>query len=347
MNALKIAIIVTDFTLGGIQNYVRGNAKLLKEMNCKVYIIAINEAFAFEDFDVISLNSSKSFKKPLIIKQFINDNSIDIIMDHRTKLSFFKQKVYDFLLRKTSKVQFIHSANFNLYFYKYQWLNKLAYKHTTVFISVSKHINQLLSQKIKVESDVLYHYLEQKDEIVNQNNKKDIIFVGRFENAVKDLDFLLNAYKLSELYLKNVAFHFIGDGTDKSLISEFAVKNNLTNFIRIHSTENDLTIRYQNAKVVVLASNFEGFPLVLMEALQNGTPVLTTPFNGSVYELVQHNFNGIIVEKNVNTFADALNKIYCNNYFYQTLLQNIQQNKAFFTKEMAMEKWLQIFKRIT
>ncbi|WKW45838.1 glycosyltransferase [Myroides sp. JBRI-B21084] len=346
MNAIKIAILVTDFTLGGIQNYVRTNAKLLKEMKHKVSIIAINDAHVFEDFEVISLNKLSAYKKPLFIRQFINDNSIDVLMDHRTKLSFIKHKIYDFLLRKTPKIQFIHSANFNLYFYTYCLLDKLAYKHTAIFISVSKHINQLVNQKLNKESDVLYHFIEQNTENDYKNNKKDIIFVGRFENNVKDLTFLLNAYKISELHLKNVAFHFIGDGNDKNLISEFALKNNLTNFIQLHAAENDLETSYKQAKVVVLASHFEGFPLVLMEALHYGTPVITTPFNDSVFELVQHNFNGIVVEKKLDSFADALNKMCCNDQFYNTLLQNIEKHNDLFTKDIAIKKWETIFEKL-
>lgn len=338
MNTLKTLIIVTDLTLGGIQNYVRASANLLKEMNHKVFIIAINEAYKFKDIETISLNNYSSYKKPLFISQFIKENAIDVVMDHRTKSNILKQKVYDFLLRKTPKIQFIHSAHFDFYFYSWKVLNQFAYKHTTTFVSVSNYIDQLVSKEVTAKHQVLYHYFD--DLAVHQNqDKKDILFVGRFENDVKDLTFLLEAYHLSELHVQNVQFHFVGSGKDAALIKQFAANHNLEQKIVVHAATNDIAPFYQNAKVVVLASHFEGFPLVLMEALHHGTPVITTPFNNSVYELVKHQQNGLIVEKQLDIFAESLQKMFHNEELYNELLKNTQFFNEKFSKENAIKQW--------
>lgn len=341
LKQLNLLIIVTDLTLGGIQNYVRASAKLLQQMHHNVYIIAINDAHLLQGIDVLSLKKVPSYHKPFFIKRFIKTHYIDGVLDHRTKLNLLKQKVYDVLLKNTPKIQFVHSANCEMYFYKSKSLTKWAYKNTDLFIGVSKFIKQLVQQQVGAPCEVLYHFFEENKVSMPPQLyvRKDLLFVGRFEDEVKDLKFLLSAYLQSGLYKKQVKFHFVGAGNDKTLIEEFAKEHNLEEYVLLHAATTNLTTFYQRAKVVVLASNFEGFPLVLMEALHNGAPVITTVFNPSVYELVTHKYNGLIVDKDLNNFTNALLNVYDNQHLYATLLSNNENEDERFSKKVAQQKW--------
>ncbi len=342
MKQNKILILVTDLRLGGIQNYVRSLAALLSEMHYDISVIAINDAQNQETENVISLKNLKSFQKPLYIRRFVKEKGIDLILDHRTKSNFIKWKIYDLLLKKTPKIQFIHSANLKLYFYKNKYLNQFVYQNTQLFVSVSKYIDDLVRQQIDAKFAVGYYFFENNKKTQDDDVplKKDILFVGRFDDAVKDLKFLLQCYLHSELYLQNVKFIFLGAGKDQSLIESFVKENNLENYIQIHPPVKETSPYYHKAKVVVLASRFEGFPLVLLEALYHKTPVVTTEFNTSVYEIVQPDWNGIVTEKEVHLFSDALKKIYNDTDFYDQLLHNVQTPlSTTFSKENAKLVW--------
>lgn len=344
MKQINTLIIVTDLTLGGIQNYVRTLSNLLVEMKHKVFIIAINEAYLFEKAEVISLKDYRSFKKPLFIKRFVKKNEIDVVLDHRTKSNLVKQKVYDCILKNVPKVQFVHSANLDMYFYKTKWLNQLAYKNTKMFVSVSEYINELVQKQIKSTYEVAYYFFDLNKVSYDKNtNKQDVLFVGRFDNEVKDLDFLLNAYKDSELHSEKIKFHFVGAGKDEQLIRGFTERNKLEDFIIIHKATDDLKEFYRKAKIVVLASNFEGFPLVLLESMFNKTPVLTTFFNPSVQEIIIPNKNGIVVEKELTQFTEALKQVFHDSEFYNHLIENLSPFNTNFTKETAKIKWKTIF----
>lgn len=345
MKRNKILIIVTDLQLGGIQNYVRALAALLSEMHFNVFIIAINDAQNQGSENIISLKKLKSFQKPLYIRRFLKENEIDLILDHRTKSNFIKWKIYDFLFRKTPKVQFIHSANLKLYFYNNKYFNQLMYQNTQLFVSVSKYIEQLVGQKTDTKLEVGYYFFQKNEKLIENTGslKKDILFVGRFDDAAKDLNFLLHAYLHSELYLQNIRFIFLGAGKDQLLIENFAKENNLENHIKICAPVKDTSPYYHRAKTVVLASRFEGFPLVLLEALYHKTPVITTEFNASVYEIIQSDYNGIVTEKNIPAFSDALKKIYNDAVFYEQLLLNVQTPlSATFSKDNAKLVWEKI-----
>ncbi|MBA5791368.1 glycosyltransferase [Flavobacterium sp. xlx-214] len=345
MKQTKILIIVTDLTLGGVQNYVRKSAMLLYEMGYNVSIIAINESHPFKNINTISLIKYKSFQKPFFIRKFVKENAVDLILDHRSKSNFIKQKVYDALLSKTPKAQFIHSANLKMYFYQLKWLNTIVYKNTDVFVSVSEFIDGLVKKQINRNSTVAYYFFDfTKHNNTSTNGiKKDILFIGRFDNDAKDLLFLLEAYKQSKLNEQNIRFNFLGAGKDEVLIIDFVKENHLEHCISINKPVEDTSAFYKSAKAVVLASNFEGLPLVLLEALYYNTPVITTIYNPSVFEIVKHDVNGLIVEKNRAAFANALQTFFLNDNYYEKWMQrNTEMLPKHFTKENAKLIWIKI-----
>lgn len=346
MNQNKILILVTDLEMGGIQNYARAQAKLLSQMQFDVYTIVINKTQDEESEHLIGLNHLKSYQKPLYIKKFIQKNKIQLLLDHRTKSNFVKGKIYDFLLRSIPKIQFIHSANLKLYFYSSRLLNQLLYQNTTSFITVSKHIQHLVQKQTNKSVEVVYHFFDQKRaEAVGAKNRNYLLFIGRFDDEVKDLHFLLKSYLASDLHKKDIKFLFVGDGKDKSLITHFAKEHQLVDFIKIYPIEKTPDSYYQHAKAVVLASHFEGFPLVLLEAVFHNTPVVTTAFNPSVHEIVLTEMNGLIVDKKIDTFAMALRKIEEDTDFYAHLLQHTQAPMSdLFTKSHAINNWSKLLK---
>lgn len=347
MNNNKILILVTDLQLGGIQNYVRAQIKLLSELQGAVYTIVINETQEEESEYLISLNHLKSYQKPLFIKNFIRKNKINLLFDHRTKSIFIKGIIYDFLLRKTPKIQFVHSANLQLYFYSSHFLNRLLYQHTQLFVAVSKHIQHLVQQQINVPVEVVYYFFEPKSKAtVKVENRNYLLFVGRFEDEVKDLRFLLQSYLNSGLHKKGIQFLLVGAGKDQDLILNFAKEHQLVHAIEIHPPVTDLEAYYQHAKAVVLASHFEGFPLVLLEALYHHTPVITTNFNPSVYEIVTPNKNGLVVDKKLDLFVESLKKIEEDTHYYSQLLENTQAPlPEAFSKASVKKRWLQILEK--
>lgn len=103
----------------------------------------------------------------------------------------------------------------------------------------------------------------------------DLLFVGRLEEESKGIFRLLEIMK--EFLEEGQTFHLsiIGDGKDKKRYEQYKKDNHLSNVTFLGSKSNPYPYM-KKAKLLLLPSYYEGFPLVAIESLTLGTPVLTT-----------------------------------------------------------------------
>ena len=127
-----------------------------------------------------------------------------------------------------------------------------------------------------------------------KNRSPVMLAVGRL-HPVKDHVFLIRACEL----LKNRGVPFTcviaGDGPERKSIETLIGELKLDGHVRLagHLSAQQLDACYAGADLVVLTSRSEGIPLVLMEAMVRGKPVLAPAITG-IPELVIHGQNGFL-----------------------------------------------------
>jgi UDP-D-galactose:(glucosyl)LPS alpha-1,6-D-galactosyltransferase len=124
--------------------------------------------------------------------------------------------------------------------------------------------------------------------IKNSVKQDNFIYIGRIENKQKRLDVLMHA--LTQLNGK-WTLDIIGDGPSIAEIKQSAEMLNLYNQIKWHGWEEDPWNSVKDASVLILSSDFEGFALILIEALARGVPVISSNWNGAG-EIVNEDKNG-------------------------------------------------------
>ncbi|MFA5025601.1 MAG: glycosyltransferase [Candidatus Shapirobacteria bacterium] len=102
----------------------------------------------------------------------------------------------------------------------------------------------------------------------------DILFVGRIDDQ-KNLPLFLKIINLVKKDLPRIVVKIVGDGDDRIKIEKLIKKLSLQKNVEIIKPTLNTTQYYSNSKVFLLSSNYEGFPLTLMEAISCGClPVL-------------------------------------------------------------------------
>lgn len=141
------------------------------------------------------------------------------------------------------------------------------------------------------------------------NDVRVLMFVGRLEQvkrvdrAVECLPFLRDSSK---------RFHLIiaGDGTKRSFLEELVTAQGLGNVTFLgHVQHDELPALYNMADLLLLPSEMEGAPMVILEALACGTPVVASRVGG-VPDVIQDGVNGMtLVDIAPEPFAKAIEHV--------------------------------------
>jgi len=150
------------------------------------------------------------------------------------------------------------------------------------------------------------------------NNLPIIGMVANFRSQ-KDYKTLLAAFSIlmkigikSELWL-------VGDGPTRADLQKLANELEIESYVRFLGTVSDLSEIYKRFDVFVLSTHYEGHPLVILEAMSFGLPVVATRIS-SIPEVIKEGKNGLLVNpEDANDLAQALRKILTNDLLFSQL----------------------------
>ncbi|SDF31138.1 glycosyltransferase [Limimaricola pyoseonensis] len=122
-----------------------------------------------------------------------------------------------------------------------------------------------------------------------------LLFVGRLA-AVKGVPVLLQALAAARRDRPGLRLDLVGDGPERAAIERLAAALGLGEAVRFHGYLGQAEVARMLAETgtLVLPSFAEGVPVVLMEAMAAGRPVIATRVGG-VAELVRHDETGLLV----------------------------------------------------
>lgn len=115
-----------------------------------------------------------------------------------------------------------------------------------------------------------------------------LIYIGRIDNKQKRLDVLFHALSLLH---GTWELHLFGEGTDEQMLKELAIKLGISNHLIWFGWRDNPWDNVNSASLLVLSSDYEGFGLVIVEALARGVPVIATNCEGPK-DIIQNGING-------------------------------------------------------
>ncbi len=118
-------------------------------------------------------------------------------------------------------------------------------------------------------------------------------FVGQLDER-KGLDNLLPAFKQLTHEIPEAVLLMVGTGALQQRIETFITQNRLERNIHLTGFRNDIPNMMRTIDLLVLPSWWEGFGIVIIEAMAAGKPVVTTNVS-SMPEIVIHQETGLVV----------------------------------------------------
>lgn len=147
-----------------------------------------------------------------------------------------------------------------------------------------------------------------------KNNKANIRFlsVGRFTSQ-KGFDLLLESFKNVLEMIPLAQLTIVGDGEDYEFIKKRSEELCISNNIHLPGLTNDVSYYYEHNDIYVLSSRFEGFGLVITEAMSYGMPIISFDCPTGPREIIKNNEYGILVNSNnTNLLSDKMIELASN-----------------------------------
>lgn len=183
-----------------------------------------------------------------------------------------------------------------------------------------------------------------QSDITSDLQSSRVIYVGRL-SPEKGVDFLIRSWALvkADPDASNWTLRIVGDGPDRQALENLARKLGVEASIEWTGFTNDVRQHYLAASILVMPSEYEGMPLVLLEAKQMGLPVVSTNHLGAQRYLTPGQEGLIANYQDTNGFAAAITKLIKEPDLMQKFGRFTRSRADEFTVEKMDGPWRALF----
>lgn len=176
---------------------------------------------------------------------------------------------------------------------------------------------------------------------------KRVIAVGRYVYQ-KGFDLLLQAWAKIERQCPDWMLVVYGDG-DRAPYEQMMRNLGIdTSRCLLNGPTTDIQREYVNSSLFVFTSRFEGFGMVLVEAMACGLPVVSFACPCGPKDIVRDGEDGFLVENgNIDELVQQLMKLMVDHRLRTAFARHAQQNAQRFNIEQTALRWKSVFESCT
>ena len=292
--------------IGGPASFVPKIAKYLinKGHNVKVICLSDKEHLTYkDDINVIRINRNSPiiFRwLKTIVKIYSNSKKSDLIfvngLGTETTIAnlFIRKKVIrkivgDPVWERVYNKNLIDESfddfqenNHGLSISLQKMIRNWSINKSNLIITPSQHLKNFID-KIGFDKNIFVINngvnIEQHNKVVLENNIIQLLVVSRLVSQ-KNIDSIIKAIKVIEN--ENIILNIVGDGSEinnlKLLVKKYELDKQINFIGKIENTK--LNEYLKNADIFIQASNYEGLPHSILEAMNFEIPILSTDVGG-------------------------------------------------------------------
>lgn len=138
--------------------------------------------------------------------------------------------------------------------------------------------------------------------------------------------------------------HIYGDTDKETDLYSLAKQKGILDNVKFFSTEKDIIKVYQNASLYLMTSRYEGFGMVLLEAMACGLPCIAFDCPVGPSGIIKDGYNGFLLEDgNIQSFTEAVKKLIEDKDMRIEMGHNAKVSSAGFALPLIMKQWDTLF----
>ncbi len=283
---------------------------------------------ASNDRSTLFLNTGKLEPKKISLHHndpLIRWNKNRFKSDQHQYLPAFLLEIYS-LYKTRKEINFLINKNDKVVFLSKAFLDKI------------KSQTGIVSDKLLAISNPI---------VIADNNhsyrkKKQVLYVGRIELKQKRPDILLFIWSKMHRLFPDWELIILGDGPDKNYIQQRSINMGLNNISFkgfVHPEP-----YYQDASIICMTSDYEGFGMVLIEAMQYGVLPMAFDNWASLKDIIVDNETGLLIPSNdIENYVFKLSEIIKDEELREKIAGNAIKHVQKFDINYIGEEWLNLF----
>ena len=173
--------------------------------------------------------------------------------------------------------------------------------------------------------------------------QKQVLAVGRYSTQ-KGFDLLIDAWSLVQQKDNEWQLKIIGSGEMEPILNNKIKRYGLENSVELMPISRNIIEQYQQASIYVMSSRHEGLPLVLIEAMAMGLPIVSFDCETGPRDIVENNVTGVLVPAlDVNQLALELEALMGDEQKRKCFSENALIHVKKFDINKIVDTWEDLF----
>ena len=164
----------------------------------------------------------------------------------------------------------------------------------------------------------------------------------------KGFDLLLRAFALCAEEFPDWTLRLVGQGAEQQRLRNLAEQLGIQHAVRFEPVTKEPERVLRESDLFVLSSRIEGFPMMLLEAMACGLPVVSFDCMSGPREMIRHGMNGLLVPpEDVGALANAMQMLMGNEHERERLAARAREVIERFSLPSVMRMWNEVLTNAT
>ena len=198
----------------------------------------------------------------------------------------------------------------------------------------------------KYSIEVIYNPLTFFPQNISNLKNKKIISVGRLEEQ-KGYDILIDVWNIVSKKYPDWILEIYGEGSERENLQNKINKLGLEKSFLLKGATKDIQDKYLESSIYVMSSRYEGMPMVLLEAMACGLPIVSFNCPCGPKDIIKDKEDGFLIPfGDIELMAEKIEELIIDEEKRKLFGKNAKRNVQRFSQDKIMNQWQELFENL-